>query len=229
MKIKSALITQASGSVGGMTASRNRGGMYLRSRAIPTDPNTFSQQIARALLGFISNAWAGLTDAQREAWALYAANVPKIDALGDSISLSGQQWFVACNTVRLRAGKPVVEDGPTTYTRAGLTPPVITAADDTPQVAFTFTNTDEWANAVGGGLSMQIGRPQGAGIAFFRGPWLFADSIDGAAVAPASPGTIASPFAITEGQKVWVRFTAFTADGRISEPRISGPITAVGL
>lgn len=229
MKIKSALLTQASGSIGGMTGSRNRGGMYLRARAIPTNPNTFPQQVARNIFGFVSGLWAGLSDAQREAWSLYGQNVPTTDALGEQITLSGQQWFVGANSLRVRAGVAPVTAAPTSFTRADLTPVSLTAADDTPQISFTFDNTDEWATEVGGGLAVQIGRPQGAGIAFFRGPWLFADTVDGAVVPPTSPATIASPWALTEGQKVWIRLTAFTADGRYSAPQLIGPETVVSI
>ena len=38
MKFTSQVYTQASGSVGGLTYSHNRSGMYTRARSTPTDP-----------------------------------------------------------------------------------------------------------------------------------------------------------------------------------------------
>ncbi|KKM06452.1 hypothetical protein LCGC14_1743870, partial [marine sediment metagenome] len=47
MLFKSGLITQGSGSIGGLTASHNRGGMYFRARTIPTNPATSFQTVVR--------------------------------------------------------------------------------------------------------------------------------------------------------------------------------------
>jgi len=225
MLFKSALVTQISGSVGGMTGSHNRGGMYFRSRAIPTNPNTAAQITARANLSTLAGFWGALSDAQREAWNLYAANVPKINALGDSIYLSGQQWFIAMNTVRVRAGGSLVYAAPTTFAMAAMTLPTLDSASESGEdFDIGFTNTDDWATAADGGLSVQMSRPQGPGVASFKGPFRFADSIDGAGTPPTSPASIAAPFVITQYQKIWARVTAFLPDGRISAPVILGPV-----
>jgi hypothetical protein len=227
MKIKSALVTQVSGSIGGMTGSRNRGGLYLRSRAIPTDPATPAQVSARNIFGVVSAAWSSvLTAAQREAWSLYASNVPVTDRLGDSILLSGQQWYVAANSLRLRAGIGIVNDGPTTFSRPSFTEPTGLSIDDNGDIGFAFTNTDEWATETGGALIVFAGKPVGAGINFFKGPFRFADSVDGDdTTPPTSPADLDSPFACTVGQKVWIRVVAVLADGRFSPSAVLGPTT----
>ncbi len=91
-------VSQMSGSVGGVTASRNRGGQYFRLRAIPTNPSTPSQESVRAIMASQSQAWADLTDAQRASWKAWASENPVTNALGNSISLSGHQAFVQINS-----------------------------------------------------------------------------------------------------------------------------------
>ena len=60
MKILSALATAVSGSIGGITGSHNRGGMYLRSRVIPVNPQTVDQLAARNRLATQSSGWGAL-------------------------------------------------------------------------------------------------------------------------------------------------------------------------
>lgn len=226
MKIKSALATSISGSIGGITGSHNRGGLYLRARRIPTNPSSPAQVLVRAYLATATTTWATLSNAQRADWELYAANVPVINPLGDSIHLSGQQWFVKCNSLRLRAGKSVINPAPTVFALEPLTAPSINAANEVGQtIDIAFTATDPWANEVDGGLSVQIGLPQSPGIGFYKTPFRWSGTIDGAATPPTSPATINSPFALTAGQKVWARVTAFGADARISPAMILGPAT----
>jgi len=224
MKIKSALVTQISGSIGGMTGSRNRGGNYLRARAIPTDPSSAAQQRMRAIFAFSSSGWAGLTAAQRAAWSLFGENVPVTDALGDSINLSGQQWYVASVSTRVNANISPVSDGPTVFTRPEVGELDTLTAEPPDEIAFTYDATQLWATETGGALIVQVGRPQGAGVNFFRGPWRTAGTILGDdTTPPTSPAAIASPFALTDDQNVWVRVIATTADGRVSAPVILGP------
>lgn len=228
MLFKSALVSTASGSIGGMTASRNRGGQYFRSRAIPVNPNTTAQIAARNALTASSIIWGTLTDAQRTAWNLYASNVPTTNKLGDSIFLSGQQWFVAMNTLRQRAGQSLVTAAPTTFQMADLTlPTLVSPSAASGNLEVNFTTTDDWANEIGGGLFVQMGRPQCCGVSFFKGPWQKAGTIDGNTTPPTSPDTLTAPFPMAVGNKIWIRCTAFLADGRISPPIIVGPETAV--
>lgn len=88
-----------SGSYADKTSSRNRGGQYVRNRRSPVQPiGTGRRGFIRAAFGAASSAWAGLTDEQRAAWAAYADTVPYVDSLGQTIKLTGHQYFVAINT-----------------------------------------------------------------------------------------------------------------------------------
>lgn len=107
-----------SGSIGGSTASHNKGGPYFRTRAIPTNPSTAAQLNQRARLATTSQNWRDLTNAQREAWNEWGRQNPITDSLGQSIMKSGHQSYVGLNTrILLDAGTVLV------------VPPVVAAPD----------------------------------------------------------------------------------------------------
>lgn len=218
MKYKSALLTTGSGKIRGIVASHNRGGQYFRGLTVPVNPNTAQQQAVRNALSSLQVIFSNtLTTAQRTGWQTYATNTPVTDVLGDSITLTGQQMFVKCNTLRSQAGLTIITAPPGVYGLAAITIPVptITAAGTTASVA--FTNTDAWAGEVGGALLVYASRPMGATINYFKGPYRFAGKVAGAATPPTSPSVITLPFTIgSAGTKMGFRFVAVRADGRPS-------------
>lgn len=216
----SSLLTQASGSVGGATFSRNKGGLYIRSRAIPTNPNSTGQQAMRAYVSALSAQWKVLTAAQRTAWGVYAANTPVINAIGASVLNTGFNWFVACNSLRLRAGEIVVTNAPTTPGLTGLTAPTAVAISAASQyLTASVTATDSWAIDSGGGVSWQMSKPLSAGVDSVKYPVRYAGTTVGDTTTPPSTsGNISVPFAVVANQKVVVRVTAYKGDGRISAP-----------
>lgn len=219
MKFKSQVYTQTSGSVGGLTYSHNRGGMYTRARAIPVNTATSNQQGIRNSLANLVALWnSTLTAAQRDAWNVYGDNTPTTDSLGEPRQLSGINWYVACNVARLQCALTRVDAAPTTFGLATLTVPtalVLTASTDA--VGFAFTNTDPWAG-LGGALAVAVSPPQNPGISFYKSPFRFAGKVLGAASPPSSPGSVTSPFNFAVGNRVFVRFRAIGVDGRISSP-----------
>lgn len=218
MKFKGTLIGPASGSMMGLTASRNRGGQYFRRRATPTNPNSPAQNLVRGYLSALSSLWNNtLTTAQRTGWDTYALNVPLTNTMGDAINVGGLGMYIRSNVPRLTGSIARIDDAPTTFNLGSLTlPTIISATAATDILSVGYTNTDPWAIAVGGALMVYTSRPQNPSINFFRGPYRFAGKVAGAVIPPTSPVAITSPFPFAVGQKVFVRVNAFTADGRLS-------------
>lgn len=108
-----------SGSLAGQTSSRNRFGQYRRSRAIPVNPNTTAQQASRDDFSAASQAWRGLTQAKRDAWAAYALTRPKTNSLGQTIYLTGHQTFVGLRAL---------------FAAVGLTLPTVPPAGAAPEL-----------------------------------------------------------------------------------------------
>ncbi len=113
-----------SGSQAGTTASHNRAGQYLRNRRTPTSPTrTPKQQIARQNFGAASSLWQSLSQALQSAWTSFAANYPVKDSLGQSIVLTGQQFFVGIQATLASVGQTSITAVPTNTTLEAIVDP----------------------------------------------------------------------------------------------------------
>lgn len=121
MKFVGALIGTASGSMGGATASHNRGGQYMRQRVVPTNPATTRQTMVRAYLGAANGAYGMLTAPQKAAWETFAQNMPRTDSLGNTIVLTGQQMYCGMYVPAMLAGMDTDIGGPTVFNN-GVSP-----------------------------------------------------------------------------------------------------------
>lgn len=218
MIFTSPIITVGSGSVAGLTFSHNAGGNYIRSRTIPTDPNSPQQQEIRGIVGNLAGLWnSTLTNTQRTEWITYAANVPLLNTLGQSRNVSGIAMYIRSNTARLQASLTRIDDGPAVFTLGDFTNPSFEYDATANEVDVTFDNTDAWANEDGAAMLVYASRPQNDTIEFHKGPYRFAGLIAGnATTAPTSPAAITAPFAASAGQRVFERIVVVRADGRVS-------------
>lgn len=128
-----------SGSIAGQTSSRNRFGQYRRTRAIPVNPNSTAQGVARARLAQNSSAWRGLTAAQRAGWSDLGLSMIRTDSLGQQINLTGLQAYCSVNNERLAAGDAVISDAPALGTPDALTSATITLTAASFSIAYTPT------------------------------------------------------------------------------------------
>lgn len=222
------ILTQMSGSLGGITAAHNRGGLYLRARTVPTDPSSFYQTALRTIFGGLANAWQTvLTAGQRTAWETYAANVTVVNRLGDSVNLTGQQMYIRCNTPRIQASLPRVDDGPTVMALADLDPVTISIAGGGASISVTFDDTVDWVDEDDAGLIILGSREQSPAVNFFKGPFRFANSIDGSStVPPTSPTAVTSPFSYASGNRGFVQARLSRADGRLSSVQITSAVAS---
>lgn len=201
-----------SGSLGGVTSSRNRFGQYQRTRAIPVNPNTAAQQTARNRFKAESQAWRGLTDAQRTGWREYASANPVSDSLGQSNYLTGAQMFCGVNSRMLAAGYA-----------AGVTEPPASAPEAAPVITIT--------TAIAAGLAIAATpNPVTAAnkLVWECSPQLSAGrtynkrfmivKLQAAAAVPALAKADVEPFvgALVAGNKLFVRCRLIAADGATS-------------
>lgn len=217
MKIKSQLVTEASGSIGGITASHNRGGMYFRGRVIPVNPGTPQQAVIRSHMSQLTSLWLNaLTAAQRAAWDTYAENTYIPDALGEPRNIGGLGHYVRSNIPRLQAALARVDDAPTIWNLGDFTAPSITSFSEASQeLTLAFNVGDDWVDEDEAAMLVYISRPRNASINYFKGPYRFADLIAGdSTTPPTSPATIAAPFPFVAGQRLFAKINVTRADGR---------------
>ena len=216
MKFKSALLTQASGSIGGLTFSHNQGGLYTRARSIPTNPASSRQQIVRNAMPSAQVAWRALTESVRTEWRNYAQGTPIVNSLGDSIILSNLAMFLRQYVSRAQNGVAQITTAPPTPGLAELSPVTVTRHLAQSAFDFAFNNGDAWATVVGGYMAVYQSAPFKAVNNFFKGPYRLAGHVAGAVVPPTSPFFVASLYPVESGQRFFFRVIAVDAEGRMS-------------
>lgn len=141
MKFTGTFVAAVSGSLAGLTGSRNKGGQYLRARAVPTTATSVPAINAKARLAGASAAWGGLTDTQRDSWTRYGTIKPSINPLGEAKIISGINAYNAIYTRMNLAG-----DAPLASPPIGPDPNALATASATFDIGagttlLTFTPT----------------------------------------------------------------------------------------
>lgn len=138
-KIKfSMIVSEMRNKLNGSVFSRNRGGAYVRNKVTPTNPQTQAQVLARARLTQFSQAWRGLTQAQRDAWNSVTSQWARTDVFGDVVNPSGNALFNRLNINVALAGGSVLSLPPQAVGAAALTDLSIAPAAGTAALPVTF-------------------------------------------------------------------------------------------
>lgn len=209
------------GSIGGNVFSRNRYGSYVRQRTKPVNPNTARQQAVRNYLTSLVEHWRStLTQAQRDAWMVYADSISMQNSLGEQIKLSGYNHYIRSNQAILNVSGTRVDDAPTDLTLPGGDGLFEVAADEASQeLSITFDDSLTWLNETGGYMSILMSMPKGEGVLFNGGPYRYAGAIEGDSIAPpTTPATISVPFPVAANQNIECVGRIIRADGRVSSP-----------
>lgn len=226
MLVRFSILSAASGSAGGVTATHGRSGQVLAARTVPTDPASPYQNAVRQIFAYLTGSWQTLTDAQRAAWTTYAANVPVTNRLGDTRYLTGHQIYIRNNAARLQAGLARVDDGPTVFVNDVLSYVYLTPNAGPNTLDMYVEVGDPWTIKPGGALLVYATRQSAGTVRYRKTPYRLAAVI----LAPLNPPaprvfTPAAPFAIDDNQSnsIFTRFVVVTADGRLSAVDARGP------
>lgn len=225
MKFVPSIGADYSGSLGGVTASRNRYGSYFRRKASPVNPNSARQQAVRSYFATGAVGWSMLTAPQRAAWDDYAANTPFVDSLGNQKFVTGQNMYMRSVVPRALAAQAVVTTAPTVFSfgnpvssyypgNAGTPPNEI--GYDTGAIVLETACMGGWS--ADGDLLFFAGPPINSSRGFYKGPYQLVSAT--AVTATQNSQVVAAteaqdtPFAI--GQTRGVRFVVAYDDGRVS-------------
>jgi hypothetical protein len=203
MKIKwGSFIVEGRGKIGGHVGARNRGGSYLRVKVSPVNPQTVRQQEVRAQMTAFTQAWRGLTQAQRDAWNAAVDDFSSTDVFGDIRQPTGLNLYTLLNINLQNSGQAAITSPPNpaavqSYLATGLT---ITVGTTTMEVAFTGTSAADdihiWATP---GVS--------PGVEFVKNKYRFIGSVAGVTASPEDIWAlyVARFGAPTVGSKVFVK------------------------
>ena len=220
-----------SGSIGSTTASRNRFGPYLRTKTIPVNPNTTRQQAVRSIFASLVNTWTNvLTNAQREAWTLWADNTTILGKDGNPINITGQNAFLRFNTVRTQIGGAGVIAAPVAFNNGAPVTSFETTEDGEDGVidlsaaatAMATTLNISGGATVDGDLAIFLGNPVNNGRTFYKGPYQLADTLpltalDVDADWTTTIATLLNAIAPADAQFRSIRMRVVYDDGRLSE------------
>ena len=217
MLFKGLIATALSGSLDGITASRNRGGQYFRKRATPTNPNSTNQQEVRAAMGALSSGWRLLTQDQRDNWTSYADQTP-VEIQGETRFLTGFQQYIKGNTPREYFEVDRIDDGPATAGLPIFTTPTLAITAATKELIVNFEDTDAWVDQDGGFMYVTASNGLSQSINFFKSGFKKIDLIEGSStVPPTSPTALVGLQNWDEGDKVFVRINIGDEEGRIGQ------------
>lgn len=213
-------VLDARGSIGGQVHSRNRFGNYIRARTTPVNPQSSRQNKVRASVGSLAQRWSNvLTQAQRNAWEVYAAAITRTNKLGAQILLTGFNHFIRSNTPLEQSDLTVVDAGPTTLTLPPTDPEMVATVDETnQQISVAFDDALDWIDQDDGHMLVFMSAPKATGTNFIGGPFRLAGVIDGdSTTPPTTPQLLSVPFPVAENQEVVVRARIAEEDGRLSD------------
>lgn len=91
------VVVDMRGKISGNVYSKNKGGAYSRVRVVPNNPQTVYQTAKQSILTSLSQAWRGLTAANRLSWTRAVDNYKRINRIGGQILLSGNALYVSLN------------------------------------------------------------------------------------------------------------------------------------
>jgi hypothetical protein len=202
---------QMSGSIGDNVFSHNKGGPYVRRRAIPINPSTTRQTTVRSNLSTVARAWRTLTAGQRAAWNVWAPGNPVINRLGQSIQLSGFGCYCRLNGSLRDAGSTAITNPPTTQAPASLAT-VSCTGNTSSSVTLAYT-----ATPLAGGTKLALW--SSGPLSAAQDPNLNQARLVGyTAAAAASPQTLNLPFAVTTGDVLNLWVSLVDAYGRTTPP-----------
>lgn len=139
-------VARLSGSMGGTTASHNRGGAYFRNRTKPPINDTPAAQATKSRLATVSALWKTLTDDQKQSWYTYVGHNPKLNRIGMAHVIQANATFVGINSRLIQAAESPILLPPPTPAPTPLETLTLAADIGAGSVDITFTPTPTGAS-----------------------------------------------------------------------------------
>lgn len=206
------IVVEGRGKIGGHVASRNRSGAYFRTKVTPVNPSTTYQQNARNLLASQSQAWRGLTQAQRDAWNQAVGDFAHTDIFGDLRNPTGKNLFTLLNVNLLNSGSSPITAPPLPV----ATPPIVATSAT---IAVGATQFDVAFTGTGGAtdfIHIWATDPLSPGVSYAKNRLRFIASVAGNTASPEDiwAAYVARFGTPTVGQKVVVQLVGVASTGQ---------------
>jgi hypothetical protein len=204
MKAKfGAIVVAGSGKIGGHVASRNRGGAYFRTKVTPVNPQSTAQLTVRNRFTTNSQAWKGLTDAQRAAWNAAVSNYTTTDIFGDVKNPSGFNLYQRLNNNLETVGTAAISvpAQPSSVSQVSITSII---PDDSSQLIPMVLSANVPA---GTAVKVFATAQQSPGVKFVKSEYRLITTLPAATATPVALGAsyITKFGAITVGAKIFFK------------------------
>lgn len=216
--LTTAIVADIRNKLNGSVFSKNRYGGYVRTKVTPVNPQSTSQQNARNRLSTNSQAWRGLTEAQRQSWITGSADFPFTDIFGNSKILSGSALYVKLNNNLMVADEAAIATCPSPVSVPALVLGTLVADASLQTMTVAFTETPIPAGFT---LIIQTTGMVGPGKSFVKNLYRFVQSTGAGGTSPVTLSTNFTDIhgAFVVGQKVFVRaFLISTTTGQAGIP-----------
>lgn len=219
-------VTDARGSLGGTTFSRNAGGNYGRARVKPVNKRSALQNTRRAEVAALTKRWSNtLTAQQRADWRAYAAGTTWTNKLGEVVEINGLAAYLRLNVLHRLIPSTPIDAAPLAMGHGGGVTFTFAAESDTSKIQLdepggAFDKDTDIHN-----LWLFQGLPQEAGNAGIPKGFRYIGRVWGSSGAPlAFPYELDSAYTMAVGQNITLR--AMFHDEYY---RCSGPFWATDL
>lgn len=177
-----AFVTDIRNKVGGTVFSKNAAGAYVKNKVTPLNPATARLSNVHTRMALLSQAWRGLTAAQRTSWNDAASSFPYTNQFGDTYYLSGLSLHNALNLALLNINESALTEPPTPATVEGVYTATLTAAKGTPAMSLAFTQDPVPADTA---YVLYATPGISPGVSFYKGRFRYISFLDAAATSPA--------------------------------------------
>lgn len=123
-------ISAMKGSIGGTTFQTNAAGAFARSRPYVKKSSTIKQQQLHTSHQKLLYQYSILTSDQKDDWNTFAAAHIKVNKFGQEKTLTGSNWFLSTNYMRILTGETIL-----------ASPPAYNLPSDSPAVEIVTTST----------------------------------------------------------------------------------------
>jgi photosystem II stability/assembly factor-like uncharacterized protein len=140
MKAKfGAIVTDGRGKLGGSVFSKNRYGLYEKSKVTPINTPSAYKSIIKNNHKTVVSAWSNLTDAERQSWNSGTYNFPQKNTFSDTCYLSGYALFLKLNLNRLILSQSLINVCPVKYLSVNIVSINISIRNDIPFLYISFS------------------------------------------------------------------------------------------
>ena len=222
-----ALVVDGRGKNGGHVASKNRAGAYLRTKVTPVNAQSPAQNSIRNRFTTLSQAWRGLTQAQRDAWIAAVGDYARTDIFGDLHNPTGFNLYQRLNNNLVTVGEAAIAVPPLPAAVGEVVASSIATAVGADTMALAMT-----ANVPAGtAVKVFATAPVSAGRAFVKSQYRLIAILP---AAEATPYDLKAEYIAkfggigVAGQKIFVKLVAInTTTGQSGTPSsVSGIVAA---